>query len=621
MLKSFLNKDFYPSKRATVFLTTSFIMLTQALTLSTFAFQPQFARLFPAQTVVYFDFAASPQDLNFLNWAAQKGSKPAACQTKCASKASPLEKKPLPSFEKALSLMQLYFSPAMAFGTWPKNTLYTTTSVMTPSKMALKSLTKEALGFPAQQNAHFLGAFQFKDPQETLQQFILKHQDYRHHFEVQFFKGHMLLIEKKLTAVKPKAGNIAKHIMRPALTKKSPPYALTELEGQLLFSDSRETLLSVLEAFKAGETLSSLPHVQGALSGLSTSPPGTFILNIPPSLLNMLLPDSQAKASQILGTYLNLKTYKALLSIGSTMAGTIDRDYETGLLQLKYNYPLDLTSLNAMPDLKADLEKIYRINQPLASYKKLSSMPDSFISLPGLAHYYDFYTHHLLGEGSLKWLERSKLALSGLQLDLRKDVVSLLENEWSIALAPPPEEKKLDWRHPSLAMWLTNSPETALRVSKLLQTAKLSSSQFETRPSALPNTLFQDVIEKETPQNAGEKILFSHGVLGSQYVFATPAVAKTLVENQFNSAYPLTSEDTLLLKDLPASGNAMILMHFNRLGQVLGSSKQVPVKALAFAGESKTSAESNPIQLKGTLNILLSKEAFASFSVVPSPAP
>ncbi|MCE3236494.1 MAG: hypothetical protein K0Q50_2685 [Vampirovibrio sp.] len=293
------------------------------------------------------------------------------------------------------------------------------------------------------------------------------------------------------------------------LEEKNSGTALAVLNRKLLITNTPEAMQATLKHYREHQ-----PNVfdqainKTYLAKLPWLRQGTFILNN--SVYTRKALESKGKLSAQVAGMSDIFP----LTVGAIQAKADQR------VSVRFITPIQFNNI-ADKHLRNSLQAIA---QPAEAFTQAGQLPADtgmMIGMIGLDKAYDFYQDYMMPAENARWLKMMEIILSGFRVDLRKDVINLLEKRTVIASRFGDK--------PSLIMLLEKNEakdKSLDKISTLLSTNAFPIKQETEQVNEVTSRMLS--LPVPIPGHADSRL--QYGTIGTALVFATPADFRETVD-------------------------------------------------------------------------------------------
>jgi hypothetical protein len=293
----------------------------------------------------------------------------------------------------------------------------------------------------------------------------------------------------------------------PYLEEKNSGTALAILNRKLLITNTPAAMQTTLAHYVHHEpNVFDEPHNRQYLAQLPWFRQGTCILNN--SVYTQPEPPASASPQPASLSASPLNAFGRVLPV---MVGAIQAMPDQRLA-IRFIAPVMLGGI-ADGNLRADIQSLFQNTDRFPQASQLPPDTGLMVGVNGMDKVYDLYQGYLMPAENERWLSMMSLILNGFRIDLRKDIVGLLENRTVIA-------SRVGQRQ-SLMVLLDKTPQKDRNLDKL--SALLSSNAFPIKQElAQIGDLSVKTLSLPEPMAHGAQNRISYGTVGTSLVFATP---------------------------------------------------------------------------------------------------
>lgn len=303
--------------------------------------------------------------------------------------------------------------------------------------------------------------------------------------------------------------------------------------NQLLLSDTEDTLKASVDEYKTPESLLTQPFIKQHIGELPAQREGTIL--VVSSEMQALTPKNTRNQLQAPLEAFQEKIRPAFPGTLAAIQVSNDR-----LIKVESSSPMDATQITdatLRSDMVALLGKKGAFSMP-------GTLPESttlFAGMVDLAGYYDFFLKYIAPSDSQKMVEQASAQLKVMGLDLRKNIVALLEGPTAVGVANVSTP-------PQIALFLNHSADTVKTLDQLSALAaqmtggRVVEKQLDSQTKA--NIIESRFIPVSLGYSAPEQKPLVFGTTSALETMATvssgkaPAFGNTALYKELTSGFP-----------------------------------------------------------------------------------
>lgn len=300
--------------------------------------------------------------------------------------------------------------------------------------------------------------------------------------------------------LKPQRGGVMNY-----LTSRENGVSLAVLDQKLLIANSAETMTATLRHGKSERgNVYDNPNNRTFLAHLPRFRQGTFVMNNSVYAQKALDPETLGRS---LGRQVAGMSGFLPLTVGAI-------DIKAGnVIGVRFITPL---LLDALPNaaMKADLQALYQDRAHFDQARRLPADTRLMVGFAGADRIFDFYRDFLLTPEADRYLKVSGFFLNGFRLDLRKDVVGLLENRTVLA-------SRNMGQKPALILMTDKDDRKDKTLDKLSALFASNAFPIKQKTEQVGDYSIRTLSVSDLVPNRRTEAV-SYGTVGNSLVFATP---------------------------------------------------------------------------------------------------
>lgn len=327
----------------------------------------------------------------------------------------------------------------------------------------------------------------------------------------------------------------------PYIEEKSSGTALAILNQKLLITNTAATMQATLANYSAhAPNVFDEPNNKHYLAQLPWLRQGTCILN------NSVYNTSSTQPAALNSP---LTAFSKVLPV---MVGAIQAMPDQRLA-IRFIAPVVLSGISDN-NLRMGIQNLFQTTEAFPQANQLPGDTGLMVGLNGMDKMYDLYHAYLMPADNERWLSMMSMILNGFRIDLRKDIIGLLENRTVIASRSGQQQ--------SLMLLLDKTPQKDKNLDKL--SALLSTNAFPIKQDMEQmGNLSVKTLSLPVPTADGTQSRISYGTVGTLLVFATPDdFAQTIkVANHEQSSLAAQPTYQSAMDGLPSHSNMLLYLN------------------------------------------------------------
>jgi hypothetical protein len=393
--------------------------------------------------------------------------------------------------------------------------------------------------------------------------------------------------------------NQQKHHNIAYIEEKNSGTTLAILNQKLLIANTAAGMQSALAHYeKHAPNVFDEPNNKRYLFHLPWLRQGTFVLNN--SVYDQASEGKEAQQKRVPASPMAGFAKLVPVTVGSIQAMPNQR------LAIRFMAPIVLSSLTDTGGLRASVQNLFQGTQSFPQARQLPQDTGMMMGITGMDKFYDFYHDFMMPVDTARWLKMMDMILLGFRIDLRRDIISLLENRTVVA-------SRIDAPN-SLIVMLDKNEQKDKNLDKI--SSLLSTNAFPIKQEmAQIGDLSVKTLSLPVPISRSSQNQLSYGTIGTLLVFATPQDFKKTVEvvNQEQPSLAANPSYKAVMDGLPEKSNFLMYLNVKEKAPIAKQATQLqnPAQWLDAIGLSLWATpqeKDKSTLLNGQLNLQLARK-------------